>query len=137
MSQTSELDQDYPLSEVPPGQRKGIVSTSIVLFGFTFFTATMFAGGKIGLAFDFKTMILAAVAGNLLLGLYAAVLGYIACRSGLNSVLMGRFCFGKPAASCRTSCWASRRSAGMPGAQPPSRSCWCACWACRPHGPRP
>ncbi|WP_375184738.1 cytosine permease [Aquabacterium sp.] len=95
MSQTSELDQDYPLSEVPPGQRKGIVSTSIVLFGFTFFTATMFAGGKIGLAFDFKTMILAAVAGNFLLGLYAAVLGYIACRSGLNSVLMGRFCFGE------------------------------------------
>ena len=89
------VDTDYPLSEVPAGARKGLWSTSILLFGFTFFTATMFAGGKIGLAFDFKTMLWAAVIGNLLLGLYAAALGLIACRSGLNSVLMGRFCFGE------------------------------------------
>ena len=89
------VDTDYPLSEVPAGARKGLWSTSILLFGFTFFTATMFAGGKIGLAFDFKTMLWAAVIGNLLLGLYAAALGLIACRSGLSSVLMGRFCFGE------------------------------------------
>ncbi|HRP23881.1 MAG TPA: cytosine permease [Thauera sp.] len=95
MAQTPKLDHDYPLSEVPTGARKGLVSTSILLFGFTFFTATMFAGGKMGMAFDFKTLIWASIIGNLLLGLYAAVLGYIACRSGLNSVLMGRFCFGE------------------------------------------
>lgn len=88
-------DSDYPLSEVPNGARKGLFSTAILLFGFTFFTATMFAGGKIGMAFDFTTLLRAAVIGNLLLGLYAAVLGLIACRSGLNSVLMGRFCFGE------------------------------------------
>lgn len=88
-------DSDYPLSEVPNGARKGLFSTAILLFGFTFFTATMFAGGKIGMAFDFTTLLWAAVIGNLLLGLYAAVLGLIACRSGLNSVLMGRFCFGE------------------------------------------
>ena len=88
-------DSDYPLSEVPSGARKGLFSTAILLFGFTFFTATMFAGGKIGMAFDFTTLLWAAVIGNLLLGLYAAALGFIACRSGLNSVLMGRFCFGE------------------------------------------
>ena len=88
-------DSDYPLSEVPYSARKGLFSTSIMLFSFTFFTATMFAGGKIGMAFDFTTLIWAAVIGNLLLGLYAAVLGFIASRSGLNSVLMGRFCFGE------------------------------------------
>ncbi|MFI8479573.1 cytosine permease [Pseudomonas sp. NPDC078700] len=92
---TPHNDGDYPLSEVPQGARKGLFSTSILLFGFTFFTATMFAGGKIGMAFDFTSLIWAAVIGNLLLGLYAAVLGLIACRSGLNSVLMGRFCFGE------------------------------------------
>ncbi len=91
----SQKERDYPLSEVPANARKGLWSTAVLLFGFTFFTATMFAGGKIGLAFDFKTMIWAAVIGNLLLGLYAGVLGVIACRSGLNSVLMGRFCFGE------------------------------------------
>lgn len=72
MAQAPDLDHDYPLSEVPPGARKGLLSTSILLFGFTFFTATMFAGGKMGMAFDFKTLIWAAIAGNLLLGLYAA-----------------------------------------------------------------
>lgn len=95
MSQAPDLDHDYPLSEVPPGARKGLISTSLVLFGFTFFTATMFAGGKLGMAFDFKTLLWAGITGNLLLGLYAAALGYIACHSGLNSVLMGRFCFGE------------------------------------------
>lgn len=88
-------DTDFPLSEVPPGARKSLLSTAVMLFGFTFFTATMFAGGKLGMAFDFTTLIWAAVLGNLLLGLYAAVLGLIAARSGLNSVLMGRFCFGE------------------------------------------
>lgn len=88
-------DSDFPLSEVPMTSRKGLFSTSIMLFGFTFFTATMFAGGRIGMAFDFTTLLWAAVIGNLLLGLYAAVLGLIACRSGLNSVLMGRICFGE------------------------------------------
>lgn len=91
----TQTDSDFPLSEVPAGARQGLWSTTLLLFGFTFFTATMFAGGKIGLAFDFKTMLWAAVLGNCLLGLYAAVLGLIACRSGLNSVLMGRFCFGE------------------------------------------
>jgi cytosine permease len=95
MAQAPDSGNDYPLSEVPTGARKGLFSTSIMLFGFTFFTATMFAGGKIGMAFDFKTLIWAAIIGNLLLGAYAAVLSLIACRSGLNSVLMGRFCFGE------------------------------------------
>jgi len=95
MTQADHPDHDYPLSEVPPGARKGLVSTSLLLFGFTFFTATMFAGGEMGMALDFKTLIWAAIIGNLLLGIYAATLGYIACRSGLNSVLMGRFCFGE------------------------------------------
>jgi len=88
-------DHDYPLSEVPAGERKGVWSTSILLFGFTFFTATMFAGGNIGMAMDFRSLLWAAVIGNGLLGLYAGILGLIACRSGLTSVLMGRFCFGE------------------------------------------
>ncbi|TWI55627.1 cytosine permease [Pseudomonas duriflava] len=95
MSQTDTHEDDFPLSEVPLSSRKGLWSTSLVLLGFTFFTATMFAGGKIGVAFDFVSLLWIVTVGNLLLGIYAAVLGYIAYRSGLNSVLMGRFCFGE------------------------------------------
>tara|TARA_R110000823_G_scaffold311922_1_gene438186 strand:- start:51 stop:206 length:156 start_codon:yes stop_codon:yes gene_type:complete len=44
----------------------------LVLLGFIFFTATIWAGGSIGVAFDFPTMLLVLAAGNLMLGTYAA-----------------------------------------------------------------
>jgi len=85
---------EYPLSEAPRESRKGLLSIAMVLFSFTFFTGTMFAGGKLGMAFDFADMLWIAAIGNSLLALYAAALALIAARSGLNTVLMGRFCFG-------------------------------------------
>ena len=86
---------DFPLSEAPRSARKGLLSISMVLFSFTFFTGTMFAGGKLGMAFNFVDMLWIAAIGNTLLALYAAALALIASRSGLNTVLMGRFCFGE------------------------------------------
>ncbi len=86
---------DYPLSEVPRSERKGLLSISLLLLGFTFFTATIWAGASLGNAFSVKDLILAIIIGNLLLGIYSAALAHIACRSGLNSVLMARFCFGE------------------------------------------
>ncbi|KPP99367.1 cytosine permease [Marinobacter sp. HL-58] len=94
-SQTTPQEQDYPLSPVPMDQRRSVWSMGLVLLGFTFFTATMWAGGSIGVAFDFSTMLLVLAAGNLLLGTYAAILGYIAARTGLNTALMSRFTFGE------------------------------------------
>lgn len=86
---------DFPLSEAPRSARKGLLSISMVLFSFTFFTGTMFAGGKLGMAFNFVDMLWIAAIGNILLALYAAALALIASRSGLNTVLMGRLCFGE------------------------------------------
>jgi len=86
--------EDYPLSEVPVDARKSLLSTSVVLLGFTFFTATMWGGGSLGVAFKFPALIGVTFLGNFLLGVYVAILGYIAFKSGLNSVLMGRFSFG-------------------------------------------
>ena len=71
------------------------MSLSVVLFGFTFFSATMMAGGQIGKALGFGTGLAKAVlVGNLILALYAAALSYVAFRSGLSTVLMSRHCFG-------------------------------------------
>ncbi|NIE76250.1 cytosine permease [Pantoea sp. Tr-811] len=86
---------EFPLSEAPPSARKGLLPIAMVLFSFTFFTGTMFAGGKLGMAFNFADMLWIAAIGNSLLALYAAALAFIASRSGLNTVLMGRFCFGE------------------------------------------
>lgn len=95
-SPTDQLDHgEFSLSEVPAEKRKGFLSITMVLLSFTFFTGTMFAGGKIGVAFDVVGMLQIAVIGNFLLAAYAASLALIAARSGLNAVLMGRFCFGE------------------------------------------
>lgn len=91
---TTAQEQDYPLSAVPASARKSLWSMGLVLLGFTFFTATMWAGGTLGTAFDFSTLLWVLLAGNLLLGIYAAILGYIAARSGMNTALMSRYAFG-------------------------------------------
>ncbi|HNS80877.1 MAG TPA: cytosine permease [Kiritimatiellia bacterium] len=87
--------EDYPLSEIPAGARRGFWSNAVVLLGFTFFTATMWGGGSLGTGLKFwPDLLMLIVAGNLLLGAYVAALGFIAYKSGLNTVLMCRFCFG-------------------------------------------
>lgn len=93
--QVNAAGEDFPLEAVPESARKGLWSISMVLLGFTFFTATMWGGGKLGVAYKFwPDLIWVVIVGNLLLGTYVAVLGYIAFRSGLNSVLMCRYSFG-------------------------------------------
>ena len=88
-------NNDYPLSEVPQSSRKGMFSMATVLIGFTFFTSTMWAGGRLGSAFSMDELLTIIVVGNIILGIYAAALGYIAYKTGLNTVLLGRYCFGE------------------------------------------
>ena len=88
--------EDFPLSEVPNANRKGFWSLSTVLLGFTFFSATMWAGGNLGLSFKFfPDLIFLIVAGNILLGIYVAILSHIAYKSGLNTVLLSRYSLGE------------------------------------------
>ncbi len=94
-NQNTIVSQDFPLEEVPFENRKSFWSLTFVLLGFTFFTATMWAGGTLGTAFNFSDLLIIITLGNLLLGAYVAALGYISYKSGLNTVMMGRFCFGE------------------------------------------
>ncbi|MGX9416865.1 cytosine permease [Vibrio sp. WJH972] len=88
-------NNDYPLSEVPDSSRKGMFSMMAVLLGFTFFTSTMWAGGRLGSAFSMSELLTIIIIGNLILGAYAAALSYIAYKTGLNTVLLSRYCFGE------------------------------------------
>ncbi|MCD8488153.1 MAG: cytosine permease [Desertifilum sp.] len=91
----SQQNEDYPLSAVPPEARKSIWSLAPLLMGFTLYSGTLFAGGLVGPQFRFFPDLLGLiVVGNLILGLYAAGLGYIAAKTGLSTVLMARFSFG-------------------------------------------
>ncbi|KAA0016272.1 cytosine permease [Salinicola corii] len=90
-----QADNDYPLSEVPDDARKPFASLALLLLGFTFFTATMFAGGQLGAAFPLGELLALIGVGNLLLGIYAAAIACIAARSGLSTALMSRFALGE------------------------------------------
>jgi len=100
INKTSENDlisesQDYPVSVVPESERKGFFSILVVLLGFTFFSATMWAGGAVGSSFKFwPDLFIIVTGGSLILAVYVSVLSLIACKSGLNTDLMSRFCFG-------------------------------------------
>ncbi len=91
----SQASEDYPLSAVPPAARKPVWSIAFMLLGFTLYSGTFFAGGLVGPAFRFWDLVGLIVIGNLILGGYAAALGYIAAKSGLSTVLMARFSFGR------------------------------------------
>lgn len=87
--------EDYPLSPVPANQRRSFWSLAPILVGFTLYSGTLFAGGLVGPAFRFFPDLLGVILlGNLILGIYAGLLGYIAGKTGLNTVQMARFSFG-------------------------------------------
>ncbi len=93
--QSSRGSEDYPLSPVPETSRRSLISLAPILIGFTLYSGTLFAGGIIGPSFQFwPNLVALIVIGNLILGLYAAFLGYIAGETGLTTVLMARFSFG-------------------------------------------
>jgi cytosine permease len=90
----SQAGEDYPLTAVPFDARKPVWSLAPLLMGFALTSTTLFAGGTLGNAFDFTSILWLVLIGNILLGTYCAALGYIAYKSGLSTVLMARFSFG-------------------------------------------
>ncbi len=87
-------DTNYSLGPVPREARKGILSLTMVMLGLTFFSASMWTGGRLGTGLALNDFILAVLAGNLLLGIYTSVLGYIGSSTGLSTHLLARFSFG-------------------------------------------
>lgn len=89
------ISEDYPLSPVPLAARKSLISLAPILAGFTLYSGTLFAGGLVGPSFQFWPDLVGLILiSNLILGLYAALLGFIAGETGLTTVLMARFSFG-------------------------------------------
>lgn len=91
---SNQASEDYPLTAVPMIARKPIWSLAPLLMGFTLVSTTLISGGIVGAGLTFSQIIWVVLVGNLVLGSYCAVLGYIAAKSGLSTVLMARFSFG-------------------------------------------
>ncbi|MCK4259588.1 MAG: cytosine permease [Halanaerobiales bacterium] len=89
-------DHDFALQPVPAQERRGFWSMLAVMLGFTFFSASMWAGGTLGTGLNlWPNFIIAILLGNLLLGIYTALLGSVASETGLSTHLLARYAFGE------------------------------------------
>ncbi|KGP72667.1 cytosine permease [Pontibacillus yanchengensis] len=89
------VDRDFSLQAVPQSNRNGFWKMFMVMLGFTFFSASMWSGGELGAGLTMTQFIVTVMAGNLILGLYTGLLGYIAADTGLSTHLLARRAFGE------------------------------------------
>ncbi len=87
-------DDDYSLEAVPAQARKGFWSMFVVMMGFTFFSASMSVGAKLGNGLDLGGFIWAVIIGGIILGAYTGGLAYIGCDTGLTLDLLAQRSFG-------------------------------------------
>lgn len=88
-------DVDFALTQVPADQRKHWIPIAAVLLGFTFLATTMAAASELGNAFTAVELVLILLAGSLILSFYVGGLGWIAAKTGLNSILLSRYALGQ------------------------------------------
>ena len=88
-------DHDYSLEAIPNGDKKGFISMLVVMLGFTFFSASMLAGGNLGTSLSMDKFITAVIIGNIILCIYTGLLAYMAGDTGLSTHLLARYSFGE------------------------------------------
>lgn len=86
---------DFEQGAVPQENRRGFLSMMVVMLGFTFFSASMWAGGTLGTGMDFSGFLWAVMAGNLVLGAYCGTLAFIAAKTGSSIHILSRYSFGR------------------------------------------
>ncbi len=91
---TAPVDIDYSLEPVPLSARRGFWAVGFVMLGFTFFSASMSVGAKLGNGLDLGGFIAAIVIGGLILAVYTGFLAHIGARTGLSMDLMAHHAFG-------------------------------------------
>lgn len=92
--QTQHNDADYSLEAVPQAARKGFWPIFFVMLGFTFFSASMSVGAKLGNGLNLSDFVWSVLLGGLLLGAYTGVLAYIGGHTGLSLDLLAQHSFG-------------------------------------------
>lgn len=87
-------DADYAFEPVPPAARRGFWSVGFVMLGFTFFSASMSVGAKLGNGLDLGGFALATLLGGAFLAVYTGALAYIGATTGMSLDLVARRAFG-------------------------------------------
>ena len=89
-----KVNRDFEQTTIPASARRGFWSMFVIMMGFTFFSASMFTGGAMGVGLNLRNFIIALIIGNLFLGVYTGLLAYAASRTQLSIHLLSHFAFG-------------------------------------------
>ena len=89
-----KVDADYSLEAVPESARKGFWNMFFVMVGFTFFSASMSVGAKLGNGLDLSGFIWACIIGGVILSAYCGILAFIGASTGMTMDLLCRRAFG-------------------------------------------
>ena len=92
---TTHVDSDYTFERVPEKSRKNFWPMFFIMLGFTFFSASMSVGAKLGNGLDLGGFVGSVLLGGVILAIYTGVLGYIGSESGLSFDLLAQRSFGK------------------------------------------
>lgn len=88
------VDDDYSLEPVPLTARRSFWAVGFVMLGFTFFSASMSVGAKLGNGLDLGGFLAAVVIGGAILAVYTGFLAHIGAKTGLGMDLMAHHAFG-------------------------------------------
>lgn len=76
-------------------KKKSNLDILMIMFGFTFFSGSMFIGQKLSSGIDFLEFIVCILIGGTILGIFGGMLGYIGAKTGKNMKELSHMSFGK------------------------------------------
>ncbi|MGL4534828.1 MAG: cytosine permease [Fusobacteriaceae bacterium] len=88
-------DLDFSFGAVTIESRRGMFSMFVIMLGFTFFSASMWTGGTLGIGLTGIEFIFAVLVGNLILGIFTGALGHIGSKTGLSTHILAKYSFGE------------------------------------------
>lgn len=93
--EANDHDADFSFTPVPASARHGFWAVGFVMLGFTFFSASMSVGAKIGNGLDLGGFVWATMLGGLVLAIYTGGLAYLGAKTGMGLDLLARRAFGR------------------------------------------
>lgn len=86
--------KDFEKTAVEGSAKKGFLALFAVMMGFTFFSASMSVGAKLGNGLSLSDFVIAILAGGMILLVYTGFLAYVGSKTGLSMDLLARRSFG-------------------------------------------
>lgn len=93
-TQVSPHDDDFSFEAVPERSRRSFWAVGFVMLGFTFFSASMSVGAKLGNGLNLTHYVEAICIGGLILAIYTGALGFVGAKTGMGFDLLAQQSFG-------------------------------------------